>query len=115
MQLLYICSYQNNMNVWIDPSEEALTSYGNTASAFSKNILDFVEAVADATVGEFERLKSFGIKANTLTNEVKFTFAGVTTTVKKNATDIEKYLRSLGDIKFARAMSEQMKTIFCFL
>lgn len=95
----------------LDPSEEALTSYGNTASAFSKNILDFVEAVADATVGEFERLKSFGIKANTLTNEVKFTFAGVTTTVKKNATDIEKYLRSLGDIKFARAMSEQMKTM----
>lgn len=95
----------------LDPSEEALTSYGNTASAFSKNILDFVEAVADATVGEFERLKSFGIKANTLTNEVKFTFAGVTTTVKKNATDIEKYLRSLGDIKFAGAMSEQMKTM----
>lgn len=99
----------------LDPSEEALTSYGNTASAFSKNILDFVEAVADATVGEFERLKSFGIKANTLTNEVKFTFAGVTTTVKKNATDIEKYLRSLGDIKFARAMSEQMKTNFANL
>lgn len=95
----------------LDPSEEALTSYGNTASAFSKNILDFVEAVADATVGEFERLKSFGIKANTLTDEVKFTFAGVTTTVKKNAADIEKYLRSLGDIKFAGAMSEQMKTM----
>ena len=95
----------------LDPSEEALTSYGNTASAFSKNILDFVEAVADATVGEFERLKSFGIKANTLTDEVKFTFAGVTTTVKKNAADIEKYLRSLGDIKFTGAMSEQMETM----
>lgn len=93
------------------PSEEALTSYGNTASAFSKNMIDFVEAVADATVGEFERLKSFGIKANTLTDEVKFTFAGVTTTVKKNAADIEKYLRSLGDVNFAGAMDEQMKTM----
>ena len=95
----------------LDPSEEALTSYGNTASAFSKNMIDFVEAVADATVGEFERLKSFGIKANTLTDEVKFTFAGVTTTVKKNAADIEKYLRSLGDVNFAGAMFEQMKTM----
>ncbi len=95
----------------LDPSEEALTSYGNTASAFSKNMIDFVEAVADATVGEFERLKSFGIKANTLTDEVKFTFAGVTTTVKKNAADIEKYLRSLGDVNFAGAMDEQMKTM----
>lgn len=95
----------------LDPSEEALTSYGNTASAFSRNMIDFVEAVADATVGEFERLKSFGIKANTLTDEVKFTFAGVTTTVKKNAADIEKYLRSLGDVQFAGAMDEQMKTM----
>lgn len=50
----------------LDPSEEALTSYGNTASAFSKNMIDFVEAVADATVGEFERLKTFGIKARDL-------------------------------------------------
>lgn len=95
----------------LDPSEEALASYGNTASAFSRNMIDFVEAVADATVGEFERLKSFGIKANTLTDEVKFTFAGVTTTVKKNAADIEKYLRSLGDVQFAGAMDEQMKTM----
>ena len=56
-------------------------------------------------------LKVLESKANTLTDEVKFTFAGVTTTVKKNAADIEKYLRSLGDIQFAGAMDEQMKTM----
>lgn len=95
----------------LEPSEAALTSYGNTASAFSKNILDFVGAVAAATVGEFERLKTFGIKARVLTDEVSFTFAGTTTKVKKNAADIEKYLRSLGDVNFAGAMSEQMKTM----
>lgn len=95
----------------LEPSEAALTSYGNTASAFGKNILDFVGAVAAATVGEFERLKAFGIKASVLNDEVRFTFAGTTTTVKKNAAEIEKYLRSLGDINFAGAMSEQMKTM----
>ena len=95
----------------LDPSEEALTSYGNIASAFSKNMIDFVGAVAAATVGEFERLKTFGIKARDLTDEVSFTFAGVTTIVKKNAADIEKYLRSLGDVNFAGAMDEQMKTM----
>lgn len=57
----------------LEPSEAALTSYGNTASAFSKNILDFVGAVAAATVGEFERLKTFGIKARVLNDEVSFT------------------------------------------
>lgn len=95
----------------LDPSEAALTSYGNTASAFGKNIKDFVDAVAAATVGEFERLKTFGIKARAENEKVSFTFQGVTTTVQKNATEIEKYLRSLGDINFAGAMSEQMKTM----
>lgn len=95
----------------LEPSEAALTSYGNTASAFGKNILDFVGAVAAATVGEFERLKAFGIKAKVVNDDVSFTFAGVTTKVKKNAAEIEKYLRSLGDINFAGAMNEQMKTM----
>lgn len=95
----------------LEPSEAALTSYGNTASAFGKNILDFVGAVVAATVGEFERLKTFGIKAKVVNDEVSFTFAGVTTKVKKNAAEIEKYLRSLGDVNFAGAMSEQMKTM----
>ena len=95
----------------LDPSEAALTSYGNTASAFGKNIKDFVDAVAAATVGEFERLKTFGIKARAENEKVSFTFQGITTTVQKNATEIEKYLRSFGDINFAGAMSEQMKTI----
>lgn len=95
----------------LEPSEAALTSYGNTASAFGKNILDFVGAVAAATVGEFERLKTFGIKAKVINDDVSFTFAGVTTTVKKNAAEIEKYLRTLGDVNFAGAMNEQMKTM----
>lgn len=95
----------------LEPSEAALTSYGNTASAFGKNILDFVGAVAAATVGEFERLKTFGIKAKVVNDDVSFTFAGTTTKVKKNAAEIEKYLRSLGDVNFAGAMNEQMKTM----
>lgn len=95
----------------LEPSEAALTSYGNTASAFGKNIKDFVDAVAAATVGEFERLKTFGIKASVLNDDVSFTFAGTTTKVKKNAAEIEKYLRTLGDANFAGAMSEQMRTM----
>ena len=36
----------------------------NTASAMGKIVEQFVEAVADASTGEFERLKEFGIKAS---------------------------------------------------
>lgn len=95
----------------LEPSMEALTSYGNTASAFGKNILDFVGAVTSATVGEFERLKTFGIKAKAETDTVKFIFQGVTTEVAKNTSAIEGYLRSIGDVNFAGAMNEQMDTI----
>ena len=95
----------------LEPSMEALTSYGNTASSFGKNILEFVSAVTSATVGEFERLKTFGIKAKVEGDTVKFVFQGVTTEVAKNATEIERYLRSIGNINFGGAMAEQMNTM----
>lgn len=95
----------------LDPSQEVLMSYGNTASAMGKNLMQFVEAIADAATGEFERLKEFGIKARTQGEQVSFTFQGVTTTVGKNAAEIESYLRQIGNVQFAGAMSEQMNTL----
>ena len=44
----------------LDPSREALTSYGNTASAMGKDLNQMIEAVADASTGQFERLREFG-------------------------------------------------------
>ena len=95
----------------LDPSEEALRSYGNTASAMGKHLMQFVEAIADAATGEFERLKEFGIKARTQGEQIAFTFQGVTTTVGKNAAEIERYLRQIGNVQFAGAMAEQMNTL----
>ena len=95
----------------LDPSEAALTSYGNTASAMGKSLNQMVEAVADAATGEFERLKEFGIKARSEGDNVSFTFQGVTTTVKKNAAEIEGYLKRIGNVEFAGAMEERAKTL----
>ncbi|HAG52438.1 MAG TPA: hypothetical protein DCL21_01490 [Alphaproteobacteria bacterium] len=95
----------------LKPSEEALLSYGNTSSAMGKDIMQFIEAIADSTTFEFERLKEFGIKAKQQGDEVSFTFQGITTTVKKNSEDIEKYLRNIGETTFAGAMIQQMDTI----
>lgn len=98
-------------NLGLDPSEAALTSYGNTAGAMGKSLDQMIEAVADATTGEFERLKEFGIKSKTEGNKVTFTFRGVKTTVKKEAAAIEEYLRGIGDVQFAGGMERQAKTI----
>jgi hypothetical protein len=95
----------------LDPTTDSLRSYGNTASAMGKNILQLVEAVADASTGENERLKEFGIRARDLGNEVAFTFQGVTTKVKKNSEDIQEYLLNIGNTNFAGAMDDQMNTL----
>lgn len=99
------------VNLGLDPSERALRSYGNTAAAMGKSMMDFVEAVADASVNEWERLKEFGIKASTQGDEVAFRFRGTTTRVKNDAAAIEEYLISLGENNFADAMANRMKTL----
>jgi hypothetical protein len=99
------------VNLGLTPSEKALTSYGNTAAAMGKDLSQMVEAVADATVGEFERLKEFGIKASSEGDRVSFTFRGMTTTVRKSADEIEGYLMGLGNNEFAGAMANRMNTL----
>ena len=95
----------------LEPSARALTAYGNTASAMGKSLNQIIEAVADASVGEFERLKEFGIKASQQADEVTFKFQGVSTTVKKSADEIQKYLKNIGEVNFAGGMVRQMNTI----
>ena len=98
-------------NLGLDPSTAAMRSYGNTASSMGKDIMQMVEAVADATTGEFERLKEFGIKASKSGELVTFTFHGLTTTVANSGAAIEKYLQAIGNTQFAGAMAAQMDTL----
>jgi len=95
----------------IEPTESSLTSFGNTSSAMGKSLNQMIEAVADASTGEFERLKEFGIKARSQGDDVTFTFQGVATTVRKNSEEITGYLESIGKTQFAGAMSKQMDTL----
>lgn len=104
-------AFNRMLSVGLTPSIRSLEAFGNVASGSGKSIIQFVEAVADASVGEFERLKEFGIKASKQGDQVSFTFKGVTTTVKNSATAIEGYLSTLGQVEFAGAMDRQAKTL----
>lgn len=95
----------------LDASMDAMRSMGNTASAMGKPLMQFIEAVADASTNEFERLKEFGIKAKQEGDQVTFTFQGVETTVQKSAFAIQEYLLQLGRTKFAGGMVDQMNTV----
>ena len=99
------------VNLGLTPSEKALRSYGNTASAMGKDLNQMIEAVADAATGEFERLKEFGIKAKQNGDQVSLTFQGVTKNIGNNAAEIERYLTDLGNNQFAGAMAQRMATL----
>lgn len=95
----------------LDPTRASLTSFGNTASAMGKDLNQMIEAVADASTGEFERLKEFGIKARKAGDDVSLTFQGITTTIGNSAAEITGYLEKLGNVEFAGAMAERAKTL----
>lgn len=100
-------SYLRLQNLGLKPSVSSLLSYQSTSIAMNKTLNDMIEAVADAATFEFERLKEFGIKSKQQGDYVKFTFQGVTTTVRKNALSIQEYLQNIGNTKFA-GLAEKM-------
>ncbi|MGA1073367.1 MAG: tape measure protein, partial [Pseudohongiellaceae bacterium] len=95
----------------LDPSERALRSYGNTSAAMGKDMMQMVEAVADAATGEFERLKEFGIKASKQGDDVSLTFQGITTTIGNSSAEIQEYLLQIGETQFGSAMEDQMAAL----
>ena len=99
-------------NLGLDASAKSLRAFGDVAASIpNKSLIDFIEAVADAAVGEFERLKEFGIRARQQGDKVSFTFRGVTRTVGKNAREIQDYLRQMAETNFAGAMIRRMESI----
>jgi len=104
-------SFIKMRSLGIEPTEDVLKSFANTASATGKSFDQFAEAVADAMTGEFERLKEFGIKSSVEGEKVSFTFQGLTTTVGKNSEEIVAYLKSIGEVQFAGAAVDQMDTL----
>jgi hypothetical protein len=106
-----VTSFTRLKAIGLDPTAERMTAFGDIAAGMGKDIGQFAEAVADAVTGETERLKEFGIKASQEGDKISFTFAGITTTVNKNADEITAALTKLGQENFAGAMTEQMDTL----
>lgn len=95
----------------INPTIASFEAFGNIAAGTGKTLNQFVEAVADAAVGEFERLKEFGIKASVEGDKVKMTFGGVTQTIAKDSESILAYLEKLGTTKFSGSIERQSQTL----
>jgi hypothetical protein len=100
-------AYVRLKNLGLDPSRQAMEAYLNVSAASGKSLEQFVEAVADAATGEFERLKEFGIKASVEGDKVALRFRGATRLIQNDARSIEEALQEIGRKDFAGAVAAQ--------
>lgn len=99
----------------IDPQAGALKAAGDAAAAMGKPLEAAVEAMADAMTGENERLKEFGIKAETVGNKISYHWRenGKRMAAVVNKDDTDAILRTVEGIwksRFDGAMERRSKT-----
>lgn len=105
-------SYITLVNRWFKPTKQEIISLGDIAASQGKSFDQLAEALLDATTGEFERLKEFGIRASAHGDKVSFTFKWVTTTVAKTDKAIQDYIVWLWKLEWVSWwMEQQSKTL----
>jgi hypothetical protein len=99
----------------INPTDGTLKALGDTASAMGKPLSQAVEAMADAVVGENERLKEFGIRASKEGDKIAYSWTNSSGEMKRTVIDnnsdiIESTLEAILNSKYEGAMEKQSKT-----
>jgi len=99
----------------LDPTDGLLRTLGDTSAAMGKDIQQGVEAMADAVVGENERLKEYGIRASKIGNQIKYSWTNSSgemrqAIIQNNSAIIESTLSAIFNSKYAGAMEKQSKT-----
>lgn len=98
----------------IDPTDGTLRSLGDGASSMNKELMQAVEALADAQTGEFERLKEFAIRSRVEGDKVTFTYLKNGKEIRKvarnSASDIKSALTGIFSDRFGGGMKRQSKT-----
>ena len=98
----------------MDPTQGLMESLGDASSGMGKSLMQAVEMIADASTGEFERLKEFGMRATLAGDEVTFNWTrngeALTKTVKKNGAEITAFIQEQFGDRFGGAMIRQSKT-----
>ncbi len=105
-------TYVKLSNRGLEPTIKQLRLLGDIASSQGKSLDQLTEAILDATGGENERLKEFGIQAKKAGDTVTFAFKGVQKTVANTPAAIRDALLSFGELAGVQgAMAAQSKTL----
>lgn len=105
--------YVKLVNQGFKPTEEEMRKLGDLAASTGKDFDQLSEAILDASTGEMERLKEFGVKGSqNRDGTVSFRFKGETTTIQNTEKAIRDYILSLGDAQgVAGSMEAISKTL----
>lgn len=95
----------------IVPTSEVLQDFGNFAAGMGKSITQLAQAAFNATTGEMEMLKQFGVVARVQGDKLRVTFDGTTQTIDRSGDAIVDFLRSIGREKFPTAIEERFNTL----
>lgn len=95
----------------IVPTSDVLRDFGNFAAGMGKSIEQLAQAAFNATTGEMEMLKQFGVIARQQGNTITVTFDGVTQTIERSGESIVAFLREIGDKSFGTAIEERFNTL----
>jgi len=93
------------------PTAGVLQDFGNFAAGMGKSVTDLAQAAFNATTGEMEMLKQFGVIARQQGDKITVTFDGVTKTIDRSGDAIIDFLRSIGREKFPTAIAERANTL----
>jgi len=105
-------SYVKLTNSGLQPTREEIIKLGDLAASQGKDFAQLTEAIIDATAGEFERMKEFGVKASKNGDLVKLTFKGQTTEIANTSEAIKNYITGLGSMEgVAGGMASVSKTL----
>jgi hypothetical protein len=96
------------VNQGFKPTSEEMIKLGDLASSTGKGFDQLTEAIIDAQVGEFERLKEFGVRAEKHGDKVKFTFKGITKEVNYTSDAIKDYITGLGGMEGVAGSMEKI-------
>ena len=100
----------------LDPTGGMMRTLGDTSAAMGKDLMQAVEAIADAVTGENERLKEFGIKASVNAGKITYAYtnaAGQQMEAVVKAGDriaIQQTLMNIMNEKYAGSMDRLSKT-----
>ena len=92
-------SFVKLANQGFKPTINQMRQLGDLAASQGKSFNQLSEAILDAQVGEFERLKEFGIRASKQGDKVTFAFKGVEKQVNFSSDAIQGYILGLGDVE----------------